>query len=115
MVAGRQASVCTPLHAGVQGAINRLLGTFRHVTPLIGSTDLETFVVSRDQKHTNFVRVSTQNWDQARPTGSSLRVASTAEGSVRIGLIATAVLDLIGLCCAYLFGWWRCKDAGCSV
>ena len=79
---GRQGSVCTPLHAGVQAAINRLLGTFRHVTLLIGSTDLETFVVSRDQKYTNLVRVSTQNLDQARPTGSSLRVASTAEGAV---------------------------------
>ena len=52
------------------------------MTLLIGSTDLEAFVVSRDQKHTNLVRVSTQNWDQARPTGSSLRVASTAEGAV---------------------------------
>ena len=79
---GRQGTVCNNSQTGVQGAINRLLGTFRHVTPLIGSTDLETFVVSRDQKHTNLVRVSTQNWDQARPTGSSLRVAFTAEGAV---------------------------------
>ena len=81
MVAGRQASVCTPLHAGVQGAINRLLGTFGHVTLLIGSTDLGAFFVSRDQKHTNLVRVSTQNWDQARPSGISLRITSTAAWS----------------------------------
>ena len=27
------------------------------------------------------------------------------EGSIRIGLIATAVLDPIGLCCASLVGW----------
>ena len=92
MVAGRQASVCTPLHAGVQGAINRLLGTFRHVTLLIGSTDLGTFFLSRDQKHTNLVRVSTQNWDQVRPSGRSLRITSTAAWSSDFQLRCCSVI-----------------------
>ena len=37
---GRQGSVGTPLHAGIQGAINRLFERFVHVTLLVGSTDL---------------------------------------------------------------------------
>ena len=37
------------------------------------------------------------------------------EGSIRIGLIATAVLDPIGLCCASLVGRWHCKGLGCPV
>ena len=77
MVAGRQASVCTPLHAGVQGAINRLLGTF---------------FLSRDQKHTNLVRVSTQNWDQVRPSGRSLRITSTAAWSSDFQLRCCSVI-----------------------
>ena len=75
---GRQGSLCTPLHAGVQGAIDRLLGTFGHVTLLIGSTDLGIFFLSRDQKHTNLVRVSTQSRDQVQPSDLSQRIALVA-------------------------------------
>ena len=62
---GRQGSVCAPLHAGIQGAIDRLFESFVHVTLLVGSTDLGTLFLSRDQKHTILVRISTQALDQA--------------------------------------------------
>ena len=69
---GRQGSVCAPLHAGIQGAIDSLFGTFVHVTLRIGSTDVGILFLSWDQKHTNLVRVSTQD-DQAKAlTGSNL-------------------------------------------
>ena len=60
LIMGRQASISTPFHAGAQGAIDRLFGTFRHSTLLFGSTDLGMLFLSRDQKHTNLARISTQ-------------------------------------------------------
>ena len=61
LIVRRKASVTTPLHASVQGAIERLSRSDRHVTLRFGSTDIGIVFPFRDQKHTNLVRNSTQS------------------------------------------------------
>ena len=61
LIAGRKASITTPLHAGVHGAIERLSRFGRHVTLRIGSTELGILFLSWDQKNTKVVRVRTQS------------------------------------------------------
>ena len=61
LIVRRKASITTPLHAGVEGAIERLPRCDRHVTLSIGSTDIGIVFPLRDQKNTNLVRVSTQS------------------------------------------------------
>ena len=60
LIVRRQASINTPFHAGVQGAIKRFSWSDRHVTLRIGSTDIGVVFPLRDQKNTNLVRDSTQ-------------------------------------------------------
>ena len=60
LIVRRKASITTPLHACVQGAIERLSRSDRHVTLRIGSTDIGIVFPLRDQKNTNLVRDSTQ-------------------------------------------------------
>ena len=60
LIVRRKASVTTPLHACVQGAIERLSRSDRHVTLRFGSTDIGIVFPFRDQNHTNLVRDSTQ-------------------------------------------------------
>ena len=60
LIVRRKAAIATPLHAGVQGAIERLSWSDRHVTLRIGSTDIGVVFPLRDQKNTNLVRDSTQ-------------------------------------------------------
>ena len=50
LIVRRKASITTPLHAGVQGAIERLSRSDRHVTLPIGSTDIGIVFPLRDQK-----------------------------------------------------------------
>ena len=59
LIVRRKASITTPLHAGVQGAIERLSRFDRHVTLRIGSTDVGFVFPLRDQKNINLVRDST--------------------------------------------------------
>ena len=61
LIVRRKASVTTPLHACVQGAIERLSRSDRHVTLRFGSTDIGIVFPFRDQKNTNLVRDSTQS------------------------------------------------------
>ena len=61
LIVRRKASVTTPLHACVQGAIKRLSRSDRHVTLRIGSTEIGIVFLFRDQKNTNLVRDSTQS------------------------------------------------------
>ena len=61
LIVRRKASVTTPLHACVQGAIERLSRSDRHVTLRVGSTDIGIVFPFRDQKNTNLVRDSTQS------------------------------------------------------
>ena len=61
LIVRRKASITTPLHAGVQGAIERLSRSDRHVTLRIGSTDIGIVFPFWDQKNTNLVRDSTQS------------------------------------------------------
>ena len=56
LIVRRKASVATPLHACVQGAIERLSRSDRHVTLRFGSTDIGIVFPFRDQKNTNLVR-----------------------------------------------------------
>ena len=60
LIVRRKASVTTPLHACVQGAIERLSRSDRHVTLRFGSTDIGIVFPFRDQKNTNLVRDSTR-------------------------------------------------------
>ena len=50
LIVRRKASITTPLHAGVEGAIERLPRCDRHVTLGIGSTDIGIVFPLRDQK-----------------------------------------------------------------
>ena len=61
LIVRRKASVTTPLHACVQGAVERLSRSDRHVTLRFGSTDIGIVFPFRDQNHTNLVRDSTQS------------------------------------------------------
>ena len=61
LIVRRKASITTPLHAGVQGAIERLFRSVNHVTLRFGSTDIGIVFPFRDQKNTNLVRDSTQS------------------------------------------------------
>ena len=61
LIVRRKASVTTPLHACVQGAIKRLSRSDRHVTLRFGSTEIGIVFPFRDQKNTNLVRDSTQS------------------------------------------------------
>ena len=61
LIVRRKASVTTPLHACVQGAIKRLSRSDRHVTLRFGSTEIGIVFLFRDQKNTNLVRDSTQS------------------------------------------------------
>ena len=61
LIVRRKASVTTPLHACVQGAVERLSRSDRHVTLRFGSTDIGIVFPFRDQKNTNLVRDSTQS------------------------------------------------------
>ena len=61
LIMRRKASVTTPLHASVQGAIERLSRSDRHVTLRIGSTDIGIVFSISGSKNTNLVRDSTQS------------------------------------------------------
>ena len=61
LIVRRKTSITTPLHASVQGAIEWLSRSDRHVTLRIGSTDIGIVFPLRDQKNTNLVRDSTQS------------------------------------------------------
>ena len=61
LIVRRKASVTTPLHASVQGAIEMLSRSDRHVTLRIGSTDIGIVFSISGSKNTNLVRDSTQS------------------------------------------------------
>ena len=61
LIVRRKASVATPLHACVQGAIERLSRSDRHVTLRFGSTEIGIIFLFWDQEDTNLVRDSTQS------------------------------------------------------
>ena len=50
LIVRRKASVATPLHACVQGAVERLSRSDRHVTLRFGSTEIGIVFLFRDQK-----------------------------------------------------------------